>query len=134
MELRTERSTEHAMARVLLVDDEPKLRESLAEGLRLEEWDVVTAENGADAMRLVRDKEFDLLVLDWMLPDFDGMEVLERVRAHAPDLPVLMITARHAHADQVTAFQKGATDYLIKPFAFSDLVARCRTLLHQFHA
>jgi DNA-binding response OmpR family regulator len=133
MDLRAERSIQHAVARVLLVDDEPKLRESLAEGLRLEEWEVVTAGSGAEAMQRIGSGEFDLIVLDWMLPDFDGMEVLRRVRAQAPELPVLMITARHGHGDQVTAFQKGATDYLIKPFAFSDLVARCRVLLREFH-
>ncbi len=120
---------ERGAHRVLLVDDEAKLRESLAEGLRQEQWEVVTAANGTEALQSVRAREFDLLVLDWMLPDVDGMEVLRRVRADSPQLPVLMITARGGHADQVVAFQNGATDYLMKPFAFEDLVARCRALL-----
>jgi two-component system, OmpR family, response regulator len=118
-----------ATARVLFVEDEPKLRECLADGLRLEEWDVVTAASGAQALQRVREERFDLVVLDWMLPDLDGMEVLQRVRAYAPRLPVVMITARYGYADRVLALQNGATDYLIKPFAFEDLVARCRALL-----
>jgi two-component system OmpR family response regulator len=115
--------------RILLVDDETKLRESVAEGLRLEDWEVVTAATGADALARLRGGEFDLILLDWMLPDADGMEVLRRVRALRPKLPVLMITARIGHADQITAFQTGATDYLTKPFAFDDLIARSRALM-----
>lgn len=118
-----------ALARVLLVEDEPKLRESLAEGLRLEAWDVVTAPDGTGALQWLRSEHFDLLVLDWMLPDVDGMEVLRRARVHDPRIPVLMITARCGHFDQTVAFQGGATDYLVKPFAFEELVARCRALL-----
>ena len=125
---RNETST-RAAVRVLLVDDEPKLRESLAEGLRIEDWDVVTAETGAEAMQLLRAHDLDLVVLDWMLPDCDGMDILRHIRAQWPQLPVLMITARCSHTDQATAFQNGATDYLMKPFAFEDLLTRSRALL-----
>src|SRR5438105_2770222 len=97
---------------VLLVEDEPKLRKSLAEGLRLEAWHVVTAANGEEAMRQIGTRDFDLLVLDWMLPDLDGIEILRRVRVQHPNLPVLMITARCNHSDQAAAFQQDATDYL----------------------
>lgn len=124
-----DRLQKRAMARVLLVEDEPKLRESLADGMRYEDWDVATAANGTEALEQVRVNEFDLLVLDWMLPDIDGMEVLRRVRVHSPRLPVLIITARCTHTDQVTAFQCGATDYLMKPFAFDDLLTRSRALV-----
>ena len=121
--------TQRTVARILVVDDEPKLRDSLAEGLRLEAWEVTTAENGTEAMRLIGAERFDLLVLDWMLPDFDGIEILRRVRARAPQLPVLMLTARCTHTDQAEAFAHGATDYVAKPFAFADLLARCHALL-----
>ena len=117
------------LPRILLVEDERKLRESLAEGLRLEEWEVDTAATGADALAAIRTGIFDLVLLDWMLPDLEGIDVLRGTRAHSPRLPVLMITARCTHADQVTAFRNGATDYLAKPFAFDDLVARCRALV-----
>jgi DNA-binding response OmpR family regulator len=115
--------------RVLVVDDEPKLRESLAEGLRLEDWTVVTAENGTEALERLRADSFDLLVLDWMLPDIDGLEILRRIRPQAPRLPVLMVTARNMRSDQVAALECGATDYVTKPFAFDELIARCRALL-----
>lgn len=129
MKTTPEPATARTTARVLLVDDEPKLRESLAEGLRIEEWDVTTASGGAEALQYLREQEFDLMILDWMLPDYDGMEVLRRARVHYPHLPILMITARCGHADQITARQAGASDYLTKPFAFEDLVRRSRVLL-----
>jgi DNA-binding response OmpR family regulator len=129
MKLSDGQSPSRAHARILLVDDEAKLRESLAEGLRLEEWEVVTAADGMEALNLVAGREFDLMVLDWMLPDLDGMEVLRRARARAPRLPVLMITARCSHADQILAAQNGVTDYLAKPFAFDELVTRSRALI-----
>ncbi len=114
--------------RILVIEDEPKLREAVAEGLRLEGWHVTTAENGGQALELIAAHTFDLLLLDWMLPDLDGMEILMRVRLHAPQVRVVMMTARSAHWNQIVAAQNGATDYLIKPFAFADLVERCRAL------
>jgi DNA-binding response OmpR family regulator len=116
-------------AQVLLVDDEPKLRDAIAEGLRIEGWNVICAESGAEALRRMESVHFDLVVLDWMLPDVDGMELLRRVREQDRQVPVLMVTARNTHADQAMAFANGATDYLTKPFAFADLLTRCRSLL-----
>src|SRR5687768_9278739 len=118
-----------AVARILIVDDEPKLRDSIAQGLRLEPWDVVTASNGNEAMRIIAANQLDLVVLDWMLPDVDGMEILRRVRVHFPDLPVLIITARSGSDDVRTALEHGATDVIRKPFGFTDLLARCTALL-----
>jgi two-component system OmpR family response regulator len=115
--------------RILVIDDEPKLRESLAEGLRMEDWDVATAGSGSEALRLIDASHFELLLVDWMLPDCDGLEVVRRVRAFGPDVKMLMISARSAHADQAQAFAHGVTDYLTKPFAFDELLARCRALL-----
>ncbi len=117
------------VVRVLIVDDELKLRESLAEGLRLENWSVATAENGTEALRLVSSERFDLLILDLLLPDTDGFEILRQVRARDPLLPVLMITAHHAHSTRFAAFASDTADLVTKPFGFADLLARCRALL-----
>jgi DNA-binding response OmpR family regulator len=118
-----------AAVRVLLVEDEPKLRASLADGLQLEDWQVTTAENGQEAFRLLESQPFDLLLLDWMLPDQDGLEILRFVRAKGSEIPVLVVTARSTHADEAAAFRHGANGYLLKPFAFAELLARCRALL-----
>lgn len=114
--------------RVLLVEDEPKLRKSLVEGLQLEQWAVMGAATGAEASRLIEAQSFDLLVLDWMLPDCDGLDIVRRLRASHCQVPVLMITAS-GEATRETALQSGATDYLTKPFSFYELLARARTLL-----
>jgi DNA-binding response OmpR family regulator len=116
-------------ARILVVDDEPKLCESVAEGLRLEGWIVVTAASVAAANGLLGAERFDLLVLDWMLPDGDGLELLQRVRAITVRMPVLVMTARNSHYDEAIAFESGASEFLTKPFAFGDLLARCQALL-----
>jgi DNA-binding response OmpR family regulator len=115
--------------RILLIEDEPKLRESLAEGLRLENWDVSTGATGAEAQTLIETERFDLLILDWMLPDHDGIEVLRRIRSRGFSVPVLIVTARHGHSDRRVAHESGAADYVTKPFAFDDLLSRCRALL-----
>lgn len=117
--------------RVLVVEDEEKTRASLAEGLRLEGWDVTTADNGRDAMRLLDGGEFDLVILDWMLPDYDGLEVLRHLRGRGGNTPVLMLTARAMLDDRVVGLESGADDYLPKPFAFAELLARCRALLRR---
>jgi len=118
-----------SVVRVLLVEDEPKLRQSLVEGLQLEQWAVTGVSTGAEALRQTAVQSFDLIVLDWMLPDCDGLEIVRRLRESANRVPVLMITARAAHADKATVLKSGATDYLAKPFAFDELLGRCRTLL-----
>ena len=112
-----------------LVEDEPKLRQSLTDGLQLEEWQVTAVETGSEAFRLLQRETFDLLLLDWMLPDGDGIEILQHVRARGSQVPVLFVTARSSHNDQAAAFENGATGYLMKPFAFEDLLARCRALM-----
>lgn len=117
--------------RVLLVEDEKKTRESVAEGLRLETWTVTAAEDGGEASGWLEREAFDLVVLDWMLPDGDGIEVLRRARARGVQTPVLMLSARNALADRVTGLESGADDYLPKPFAFVELLARCRALLRR---
>ncbi len=122
-------STEPAVIRVLLVEDEPKLRKSLVEGLRLEEWTVIGAGTGAEAQQHLDAAEFDLIVLDWMLPDCDGLEMVRRLRGHGKRVPVLMITARGGMTAKDIVLSAGASDYLAKPFSFDDLLARSRALL-----
>lgn len=120
-----------ASPRVLLVEDEIKTRESVAEGLRLEAWMVNTAADGREAAEWLGREGFDLIVLDGMLPDRDGLEVLRQARVRGVQTPVLMLTARAAVDDRVIGLEAGADDYLAKPFAFVELLARCRALLRR---
>lgn len=124
----TSPSTQTA-ARVLLVEDELKLRESLVEGLRLEEWSVTPAATGAEAKQQLAVSDFDLVVLDWMLPDADGLEIVQNLRSRGKQMPVLMITARAGLAGKDLAMSAGVTAFLTKPFSFDDLVTQTRALL-----
>ena len=118
-----------SVVKILLVEDEPKLRESLVEGLQLEEWSVVGAASGAEAQRNLDAQGFDLIIMDWMLPDGDGLEIVRHLRTQGSSVPVLMITARGGTSAEVIVKQAGATDYLAKPFSFAELLARSRELL-----
>lgn len=120
-----------APPRVLVVEDEDKTRDSLAEGMRLETWLVETAATASEALAILGVKPFDLLVLDWMLPDSDGLDILRHVRRRGVQVPVLMLTARNTLNDRVIGLDSGADDYLPKPFAFAELLARCRALLRR---
>ncbi|TWF79167.1 two-component system OmpR family response regulator [Pseudonocardia hierapolitana] len=117
--------------RVLVVDDEASLSELLSMALRYEGWDVRTAADGAAAVRTAREHRPDAVVLDVMLPDFDGLEVLRRLRAEAPEVPVLFLTARDAVEDRVAGLTAGGDDYVTKPFSLEELVARLRGLLRR---
>ena len=116
---------------ILVVEDEGKTRESLAEGLRLEAWNVETAANGEEALSSLDRGQFDLIILDWLLPDKDGIEVLRQVRNRGVRTPVLMLTARDSLQDRIVGLDSGADDYLPKPFAFAEMLARCRALLRR---
>jgi two-component system OmpR family response regulator len=117
--------------RVLVVDDEASLSELLSMALRYEGWDVRTAADGASAVRTAREHRPDAVVLDVMLPDFDGLEVLRRLRAETPEVPVLFLTARDAVEDRVAGLTAGGDDYVTKPFSLEELVARLRGLLRR---
>ncbi|HTP14585.1 MAG TPA: response regulator transcription factor [Streptosporangiaceae bacterium] len=117
--------------RVLVVDDEPSLAELLASVLRYEGWDIRTAGDGANAVRTARDFRPDAIVLDVMLPDFDGLEVLRRVRAILPNVCVLFLTARDAVEDRVSGITAGGDDYVTKPFSLEEVLARLRGLLRR---
>ena len=115
--------------RLLVVDDDPDVRDSLRRSLEFEGYEVTTAADGAEALRSLRG--VDLAILDLMMPNVDGSEACRRLRAAGERLPVLMLTARDALGDRVTGLDAGADDYLVKPFALEELLARVRALLKQ---
>jgi two-component system OmpR family response regulator len=117
--------------RVLVVDDETTLAELLSMALRYEGWEVRSAGDGRGALRLAREFQPDAVVLDIMLPDMDGLEVLRRLRAETPDVPVLFLTARDAVEDRVAGLTAGGDDYVTKPFSLEELVARLRGLMRR---
>src|SRR5215469_9565540 len=117
--------------RVLVVDDEPSLAELLASVLRYEGWDIRTAADGNTAVRTAREFQPDAILLDVMLPDFDGLEVLRRVRANLPHVCVLFLTARDSVQDRVSGITAGGDDYVTKPFSLEEVIARLRGLLRR---
>ena len=117
--------------RVLVVDDEANLTELLSMAMRYEGWEVQTAHAGLAAVRTAKEFRPDAVVLDMMLPDFDGMEVLRRMRADTPDIPVLFLTAKDAVEDRVAGLTAGGDDYVTKPFSLEEVVARVRALLRR---
>jgi two-component system OmpR family response regulator len=120
--------------RVLVVDDEPSLTELLAMALRYEGWEIRTAADGTDALRAARDFRPDAVVLDVMLPDIDGLEVLRRLRADTPDIPVLFLTAKDDVVDRIAGLTAGGDDYVTKPFSLEEVVARLRGLIRRTRA
>lgn len=117
--------------RVLVVEDEAKVAGALKEGLEAEHYDVVVAPTGEDAFFRATTESFDIILLDLMLPGRDGLEVLAALRQRGMPAPVLILTARDAVEDRVLGLDCGADDYLVKPFAFSELLARVRALLRR---
>jgi two-component system response regulator MprA len=117
--------------RVLVVDDEPAVRQALDRALRLEGYDVELAANGIEGLDRLRSEAPDVIVLDLLMPDVDGIEVCRRLRATRDRTPVLMLTARDGVDDRVTGLDSGADDYLVKPFALEELLARLRALLRR---
>ena len=114
--------------RVLIVDDDARLLRFLADELAAEGYTVVEASDGQGALSAVRHGEADLVVLDWMLPDFSGVEVCHRLRDTGLGIPILMLTGRDEVRDRVEALDAGADDYLVKPFSIEELLARLRAL------
>lgn len=117
--------------RVLVVDDEANLTELLSMALRYEGWEVSTAATGMAAVRIAREVGPDAVVLDMMLPDIDGLEVLRRLRTIDESVPVLFLTAKDAVEDRVSGLTAGGDDYVTKPFSLEEVVARCRALLRR---
>jgi len=119
------------MQRILVVDDDPAITSVLKRGLSYEGFAVDTAASGTEALATARERDPHLVILDIMMPGLDGLEVLRRLRAADPRLPILLLTARDAPADQVAGLERGADDYVVKPFTFEVLLARVRALLRR---
>jgi two-component system, OmpR family, copper resistance phosphate regulon response regulator CusR len=117
--------------RILVVEDEAKVARALHEGLQREQYEVVVAPTGEEGFFLVNAEKFDLVILDLMLPGRDGLQILSTLRKRGLQTPVLILTARDAIEDRVTGLDKGADDYLVKPFAFPELLARMRALVRR---
>src|SRR5712691_8891925 len=116
---------------LLVVDDEPFLRDAVAASLRFLGFEITTAETGLGALRLARDHTFDLMVLDVMLPDTDGFEIVRRLRGEGNHVPVIFLTARDTQSDKVNGLTLGGDDYMTKPFGLEELAARIRTVLRR---
>jgi two-component system, OmpR family, response regulator MprA len=117
--------------RILVVDDEPAVRDAVERALRLDGYDVLLAEDGGEALETLDTRPPDAVVLDVLMPHVDGLELCRRMRSRGDHTPVLMLTARDTVSDRVAGLDAGADDYLIKPFALEELLARVRALLRR---
>jgi two-component system OmpR family response regulator len=117
--------------RLLVVEDDPAMSSMLCRGLRREGYAVDSVDDGADAVWTISESDYDLVVLDAMIPGPDGFEVCRRIRANERWVPVLMLTARDGTTDKIRGLDAGADDYLTKPFAFDELLARVRALVRR---
>lgn len=116
---------------ILLVEDEENLQEALKLNLELEDYEVTSAYDGAEALRAVQQEYFDLMILDVMLPEVDGISVCENIRLQNNDIPILILSARNGSADRVLGLKKGADDYLTKPFNLEELLLRVSKLVEK---
>ena len=120
--------------KILVVDDEQAVRESLRRSLRFNGYEVLTANDGLEAVETVRTENPELLILDVMMPNMDGLEVCRTLRSEGWDRPILVLTARDGVSDRVAGLDAGADDYLPKPFALEELLARVRSLVRRASA
>jgi DNA-binding response OmpR family regulator len=116
---------------ILVIEDEKKVAKALKEGLERENFFTTLAYNGEEGFYRLNSETYDLIILDWMLPGTDGIEILKTMRHKSIATPVLVLTAKDSIENKVTGFEAGADDYLIKPFAFPELIARIRALLRR---
>jgi two-component system response regulator MprA len=126
-----DKEKENVVKKVLIIDDDPKLLKMLRRTLTYENFNVITASNGLEALPLVTSESPDLIILDWMMPKMDGITFLEKLRDSNNKTMILMLTARDAVENRVLGLESGADDYLIKPFAPSELVARVHAMLRR---
>jgi heavy metal response regulator len=117
--------------RILVVEDEKKVSSFIKRGLEEENYEVETAADGEEGLAMAAEKSYDLIVLDWMLPKKDGLSVVKELRGKKTMTPVLMLTAKDSLEDIVAGLDSGSDDYLTKPFAFAELLARVRALLRR---
>jgi len=120
--------------RILVVDDDAGVRQAVGRALAFEGYDVTQAGDGSEALRLVSSERPDAIILDVVMPEIGGLDVCRELRATGDDLPILVLTARHSVADRVAGLDAGADDYLVKPFALEELLARLRALLRRSDA
>src|SRR6187399_1913671 len=116
---------------ILLVEDEENLQEALKLNLELEGYEITGAYDGAEALKAVQKEFFNLIILDIMLPEIDGITVCETIRLSNPDIPILILSARNSSADRVLGLKKGADDYLTKPFNLEELLIRVNNLIEK---
>lgn len=116
---------------ILLVEDEENLQEALKLNLELEGYEVTGADDGVKALNAVQAEYFDLIILDVMLPELDGISVCENIRLQGNEIPILILSAKNSGADRVTGLKKGADDYLTKPFNLEELLLRVDKLIHK---
>lgn len=117
------------MMRILLVEDEENIREVVKLNLELEGYEVVSTDNGRTAIKHFKEQHFDLLILDIMLPEMDGFQIIEQVRLTNMEVPVIFVTAKDAAGDRIAGLKKGADDYLTKPFNLEELLLRVQNLI-----
>ena len=115
--------------RILLVEDEENIREVITLNLEMENYEVIQAASGREAIRLFNEQHFDLLILDVMLPEMDGFQVCEQIRLTNMDVPVIFLTAKDTAADRIAGLKRGADDYLTKPFVLEELLLRVQNLI-----
>ena len=118
---------------ILLVEDEENLQEALKLNLEMEDYEVTSAYDGLEALKAVQQEHFDLMILDVMLPELDGISVCENIRLQNNDIPILILSARNTSADRVLGLKKGADDYLTKPFNLEELLLRVSKLVEKSH-
>jgi two-component system alkaline phosphatase synthesis response regulator PhoP len=123
--------TEEKKPSILLVEDEENLHEALKLNLELEGYEVTSAYNGASALKAVQSEYFDLIILDVMLPEVDGINVTETIRLQNIEVPILILSAKNTSADRVLGLKKGADDYLTKPFNLEELILRVQKLIEK---
>jgi two-component system alkaline phosphatase synthesis response regulator PhoP len=121
----------HTIANILLVEDEENLHEALKLNLELESYEITSAYDGNEALKAIKDEFFDLIILDVMLPNVDGITVAETIRLQNNDVPILMLSAKNTSADRVLGLKKGADDYLAKPFNLEELLLRVDKLIQK---
>lgn len=119
------------MAKILIIEDEKKISALIRKGLEEEQYDVEEAHDGEKGEQMLENDQYDLVILDIMMPKKDGLEVLQSLRQHGNETPVMMLTAKSAVDDRVKGLDVGADDYLVKPFAITELLARVRSLLRR---
>jgi two-component system, OmpR family, copper resistance phosphate regulon response regulator CusR len=117
--------------KILIIEDEIKTAHAIQSGLQAEGYVAAIARTGPEGLERLRSETFDIVLLDWMLPGCDGIEILHALRKEGPKPPVLLLTAKDAVEDRVKGLDSGADDYLVKPFAFAELLARLRALLRR---